>query len=64
MPGYNSRPKTRAGKIGKQIYEDALSDRRGYRQDQIGIPANDEVWQEIFEAIGEHAIAAIAKHPA
>lgn len=59
MPGYNSRPKTRAGKIGKKIYENALSDRRGYRPDQIGIPTEDEVWQEIFEAIGEHALHAV-----
>lgn len=59
MPGYNSRPKTRAGKIGKQIYENALCDRRGFRPDQIGIPDEDEIWQEIFQAMGEFALHAV-----
>lgn len=59
MPGYNQRPKTRAGKIGKQIYENALCDRRGFRPDQIGIPDDDDIWQEIFAAIGERALRAV-----
>lgn len=58
MTGYNQRPKSRAGKIGKQIYDNALSDRRGFRDDQLGIE-DTEIWKEIFEAIGEHAMHAV-----
>lgn len=37
---------------GRRIYHDALGDRRGFRPDQIDIPYDDEIWLEIFEAIG------------
>jgi hypothetical protein len=57
MSGFNQRPKTVAGRIGKKIYEQALYDRRGFRDDQLGIE-DREIWSEIFEAIGQAAIAA------
>ena len=58
MSYHDFEPKSREGKIGKIIYLDALDDRRGFRYDQLGIE-NDEIWIEIFEAIGEAAIKAI-----
>jgi hypothetical protein len=46
-------------KIGKAIYTEALSDRRGFRSDQIGIPDDDhEVWNEIYDSLGRAALAA------
>ena len=38
-------------KFGREIYKKALSDRRGFRSDQIGIPVDDDIWLEIFEDI-------------
>lgn len=51
-------PKTEAGRIGKAIYLEALDDWRGFRYDQLGIE-DDELWEEIFEAMGEAALKAI-----
>ena len=52
---------TPAGQLGQRIYLEALDDRRGFRPDQIGIPYDDDVWAEIFEAIGK---AALSPRPA
>ena len=40
--------------LGRKIYMDALSDRRGFRDDQLGIE-DPEIWREIFEHIGRSA---------
>lgn len=40
--------------LGRRIYMNALSDRRGFRYDQLGIEDVD-IWAEIFEAIGKEA---------
>lgn len=40
--------------LGRRIYMNALSDRRGFRDDQLGIEDID-IWAEIFEAIGKEA---------
>ena len=45
--------------IGRTIYDEALSDRQGFRADQIGIE-DDEVWAEIYEAIALVAVRAVA----
>lgn len=47
---------TKSQKIGRKIYHKALSDRRGFREDQIGIDGEDDVWLDIFEDIGVAAI--------
>lgn len=54
--------KTREGRIGQAIYLKALDDRRGFRYDQLGID-DDEIWEEIFEAIGTEALAAVSSQP-
>lgn len=46
--------------VGRKIYMDALSDRRGFRDDQLGIEDAD-IWAEIFEAMGKVARAAVAR---
>ena len=46
--------------LGRAIYLEAISDRRGFRYDQIGID-DPEIWTEIFEHIGAVARAALAK---
>lgn len=43
-------------KIGRKIYQDSLSDRRGFRHDQLEIDTEDEIWLEIFGEIGKSAI--------
>lgn len=58
MSYYDVEPDTPEMKIGKKIYMTALSDRRGFRDDQLGIE-DVEIWEEIFEAIGTVAIAAV-----
>ncbi len=58
MSYHDFEPKTRDGKIGKAIYLEALDDRRGFRYDQLGIE-DDEIWTEIFEAIGAAAVSAV-----
>lgn len=60
MSYHDFTPTTREGRIGKAIYLDALDDRRGFRYDQLGID-DDEVWTEIFEAIGTRAITAVSE---
>lgn len=45
--------------LGRKIYHAALDDRRGFRPDQIGIPASDDVWLEIFEGIGKAALSEL-----
>lgn len=59
MSYHDFTPRSRAGEIGKKIYLAALDGRRGFRYDQIGID-DDAIWTEIFEAIGESAIRAVA----
>lgn len=58
MSYHDFEPKTREGRIGKQIYLQALDDRVGFRYDQIGIN-DDELWEEIFEHMGIVAIAYV-----
>ena len=60
MSYHDTKPHTRAGKIGKAIYMEALSDRCGFRDDQLGIE-DVEIWDEIFTAIGNAAISAVAQ---
>lgn len=57
---YYDVPKGNADReIGRRIYMKALSDRRGFRYDQLGIE-DAEIWAEIFEAIGKEARAALS----
>lgn len=49
---------SREARIGRIIYMVALSDRRGFRSDQIGIE-DDDIWREIFEDLGRTAIDAV-----
>lgn len=42
--------------LGEKIYKEALRDRRGFREDQLGIDVQDEIWNEIFEAMGRAAL--------
>lgn len=58
MSYHDFEPKSRAGKIGKAIYLNVLDDRRGFRHDQLGID-DDEIWKEIFEAMGNEALKAV-----
>ncbi len=44
--------------LGRKIYLQALSDRRGFRYDQLGIH-DPEIWGEIFDHIGMVASAAV-----
>lgn len=48
--------------LGRRIYMEALSDRRGFREDQLGI-FDEGIWGEIFEHMGRVAAAAIAGQP-
>lgn len=48
--------------LGRKIYMEALDDRRGFRDDQLGIE-DTEIWREIFEAIGRAARSAVPKFP-
>lgn len=60
---YYEVPKGNADlELGRKIYMDALSDRRGFCDDQLGIEDSD-IWAEIFEAIGKAARSAIAGLP-
>jgi hypothetical protein len=52
---YSDQPSSAAARVGQRIYHEALSARRGFRPDQIGIPEEDDVWIEIFENIGRVA---------
>jgi hypothetical protein len=56
---YYEVPKGNADReLGRKIYMKALSDRRGFRDDQLGIEDVD-IWAEIFEAMGKVARTAI-----
>lgn len=44
--------------VGREIYRNALEDRRGFRPDQLGIPTDDPVWLEIFEALSKASAEA------
>jgi hypothetical protein len=59
MSYHDFTPNSREGKIGQKIYLAALDDRRGFRYDQLGID-DDDIWTEIFEAIGVAAIEAVS----
>lgn len=63
MSYHDFTPPTRQGKIGKAIYMKALDDRRGFRYDQLGID-DDEIWNDIFEAMGLAALSAVKTHKA
>lgn len=54
-------PASQEAKLGQEIYQTALSDRRGFRPDQIGIPTHDDVWLDIFEAIGKAAMMKVGR---
>lgn len=58
MSIYTANPETREGRIGKQIYQNALYDRKGFHEDDI----DDEIWIEIFEHMGREALGAIDDH--
>ena len=60
MSYHDFTPSSREGKIGKAIYMAALDDRRGFRYDQLGID-DDDIWTEIFEAIGSAAIYTVSQ---
>ncbi|WP_300379548.1 hypothetical protein [Henriciella sp.] len=49
-----------ARRLGGAIYMEALSGRRGFRDDQMGIDDVD-IWAEIFEHIGRVALAQSIK---
>jgi hypothetical protein len=48
--------------LGRKIYMDVLSGRRGFRDDQLGIE-DAEIWAEIFEEMGKVARAAVSRSP-
>lgn len=59
---YHDVPKGNADReLGRKIYMDVLEDRRGFRDDQIGIE-DPEIWAEIFEEMGKVARAAVPSH--
>lgn len=51
---------SREVRIGRAIYLAALSVRRGFRSDQIGID-DDAIWQEIFSDLGRNAIETVQR---
>jgi hypothetical protein len=58
MSYYDLPPGNADCELGRKIYMNALSDRRGFRDDQLGIEEPD-LWAEIFEAIGKAARKAV-----
>lgn len=60
MGYYELPPGSPECELGRKIYMEALSDRRGFRDDQLGIH-DPEIWREIFEAIGAEALRQIAR---
>lgn len=54
MSYYDVPKGNRDRELGRRIYINSLSDRRGFRDDQLGIE-DPEIWAEIFEAIGKEA---------
>lgn len=59
MSYYKVRKGSPDRELGRKIYMEALSCRRGFRDDQLGIE-DPEIWAEIFEHIGKVARAGIA----
>ncbi len=56
---YHDLPKGNVDReLGRKIYMGALDDRRGFRDDQLGIE-DPEIWAEIFEEMGKVARAAL-----
>jgi len=51
-------------KIGRKIYHEALSGRRGFRDDHIGIDSGDDLWLEIFGDVGQWALDFTRTAPA
>lgn len=58
MSYYDLPPLNSDQELGRKIYMEALSDRRGFRDDQLGIE-DEAIWIEIFEAIGQVARKAL-----
>lgn len=54
MSYYDVPKGNRDRELGRRIYINSLSDRRGFRDDQLGIE-DPEIWAEIFEGIGKEA---------
>lgn len=48
----------KALELGREIYKKALRDRRGFREDQLGIE-DDDIWNEIFESMGSVALSSL-----
>jgi hypothetical protein len=58
---YYDLPKGNADReLGRKIYMDVLSDRRGFRYDQLGIE-DEGIWAEIFEEMGKVARVALSQ---
>lgn len=58
---YYDVPKGNADReLGRRLYMNVLSDRRGFRYDQLGIE-DEDIWAEIFESLGKEARLAIAR---
>ena len=55
----NVRSKNKDVLLGKEIYTNSLENRRGFRDDQLGIEQTS-LWTEIFKEIGKAARKAIA----
>ena len=62
MSYYNVPTGDEDRELGRSIYMEALADRRGFREDQLGI-FDEEIWAEIFEHIGRAARASLTKGP-
>lgn len=58
MSYYNIKCKSKEAQIGQKIYMNALHPRRGFREDQLDI-FDEDIWLEIFEDIGQHALEAV-----
>ena len=56
MSIFEVEPKTREQRIGKRVYYEALYDRKGFHEFEL----DEDIWLEIFEAIGEEATAAVS----
>lgn len=59
--GYYEVPEGNAEReLGRLLYMNTLSGRRGFRDDQLGIE-DPEIWAEIFEALGKEAIRQVQR---
>jgi hypothetical protein len=61
MGYYDVKSKDKDVLIGREIYDNSLYGRRGFRDDQIGIEET-KLWREIFKEIGCAARQAVEKH--